>query len=164
MTQVTCYILILVALVPQLIYGDTRTIVYDCDIMPNICLNFCWAVYCQGLMLPLHGGLGVNPDQNRKDIGIEDPESAPLKKWRFNTRAPLNADKLAIAKSPDEYPLASSLEGGLAVLNNQPIGPSLRMATIAPVSFPLAGATGPAPIPGPQTNVLKGEQNCTLPE
>ena len=127
MKYTSSLVLASVTLVTQVVYGNIIT--YDCSQIPNICMNFCWAVYCQGLMTPLHGGANVNADQNRKDVGTDSgSKKAANEGWSFNTAAPVGSQARA-ATSPDEYPLASSNEGGVAALNNQNIGPSFRMAT-----------------------------------
>lgn len=82
----------------------TKTVTYDCGASgtPQICLNTCWAVNCWGLPETLHGGKGVDSDANRKSWGYG--QKSKWKQYIWN-----NDD----CSSPEEYPYASSKEGGL---------------------------------------------------
>ncbi|KAK8090541.1 hypothetical protein PG994_000046 [Apiospora phragmitis] len=92
-----------------------KGIVYDCSKTPQICLNTCWAVKCAGLPAGLHGGGNKDAkaskkkgEQNRIAWGYNSKPCAENSKhnkyWKNgNTKN----------TSPDEYPYASSKEGGL---------------------------------------------------
>lgn len=82
-----------------------KTVSYDCGPSgtPQICLNICWAVHCRGLPEDLHGGGGAAAVKNHRTewgYGYE----TKWKQYQWNNQA---------CTSPDEYPYASSKEGGL---------------------------------------------------
>ncbi|PHH67133.1 hypothetical protein CDD81_2902 [Ophiocordyceps australis] len=88
-----------------------KGVVYDCEKTPQICLNTCWAIKCQKNSETLHGGGQKDKsasskygDANRRKWGYG---SKPCdRQWKWTT-----PDNKA-ATSPDEYPYASSKEGG----------------------------------------------------
>lgn len=85
----------------------SKYFIYNCQKTPQICLNTCWAINCRGLPSTLHGGAGVSSGANRDAWGysLNSRTSWSSLKWGVNT-PPEN-------RSPDEYPYASSMEGGL---------------------------------------------------
>lgn len=80
-----------------------KTISYDCGPTgtPQICLNTCWAINCRGLPDTLHGGTGISGDAHRKEWGYGHKAKWAQFKWSTD------------CTSPEEYPYASSKEGGL---------------------------------------------------
>ncbi|KAI0172571.1 hypothetical protein GGR52DRAFT_545236 [Hypoxylon sp. FL1284] len=95
-----------VAAVVSLLAGSAlsqRIVTYDCTDTPQICLNTCWAVNCVGHPNPLHGGSQRAP--GRTEWGYNQ---GPCQNYGWAWTTP---DGKA-ATSPDEYPLASSYEGG----------------------------------------------------
>lgn len=81
-----------------------KTISYDCgpNGTPQICLNTCWAVNCRKLPETLHGGTGISDSAHRTEWGYGQKTKWASYKWG-------NGD----CTSPEEYPYASSKEGGL---------------------------------------------------
>jgi hypothetical protein len=79
-----------------------KTISYDCGPSgtPQICLNACWAQNCRKLPAVLHGGAGASGDAKRTEWGYGQKTKWAPYQWGTNT-------------SPEEYPYASSKEGGL---------------------------------------------------
>ncbi|EFY86447.1 hypothetical protein MAC_07525 [Metarhizium acridum CQMa 102] len=83
-----------------------KGVVYDCEKTPQICLNTCWAIKCQKNSETLHGGGQTKDnakkygDDNRKKWGY-DKDPCKKKGWAWKG-----------GNSPDEYPYASSKEGG----------------------------------------------------
>ncbi|TLD23127.1 hypothetical protein PspLS_07530 [Pyricularia sp. CBS 133598] len=82
-----------------LVQGKTNEVPYDCTRMPGVCTNHCWAVNCMGHPEAVHGGNDqVDVEKNRKD-------------WGYYTTG-LKALGDDVYSSPEEYPFASSQEGG----------------------------------------------------
>ncbi|KAK8080169.1 hypothetical protein PG997_007987 [Apiospora hydei] len=94
--------------------ATAKGIVYDCSKTPQICLNTCWAVKCAGLPAGLHGG-GNKDAKASKKKGTENRNA-----WGYGSK-PCDESKHnkywkngnVKNTSPDEYPYASSKEGGL---------------------------------------------------
>ncbi|GAB0133880.1 hypothetical protein EsDP_00002274 [Epichloe bromicola] len=88
-----------------------RTVKYDCEKTPQICLNTCWAIKCKRNAETLHGGGQKNAMESSKY------NSANRNRWGYSAKPCDNGwgwttpDKKK-ASSPDEYPYASSKEGG----------------------------------------------------
>ncbi|KAH9908393.1 hypothetical protein F4778DRAFT_776694 [Xylariomycetidae sp. FL2044] len=105
--------LTLIALVSQLLlqpaHGVSKTVNYDCTKVPQICLNTCWAQQCAGHSRDLHGGAS-NTGDTRAEWGYN---SGICKSQGYDwqtIKTPTHPSEYA--DSPDEYPLASSAEGG----------------------------------------------------
>ncbi|CAN8097501.1 unnamed protein product [Discula destructiva] len=78
-----------------------KTISYDCSDTPGICLNACWAQHCRGISGTLHGGGGAD-------------DAAKRTAWGYGFKTPgWKAYVNGVNTSPEEYPYASSKEGGL---------------------------------------------------
>ncbi|KID95392.1 hypothetical protein MAJ_08619, partial [Metarhizium majus ARSEF 297] len=90
-----------------------KGVVYDCEKTPQICLNTCWAIKCQQNSATLHGGGQTKAnakkygDDNRKKWGY-DKDPCKKKGWAWKG-----------GNSPDEYPYASSKEGGQSDFANK---------------------------------------------
>lgn len=92
-----------------------KGIKYDCEATPQICLNTCWAVKCAGLPAGLHGGGSKNARDSKKR------GTANRNAWGYGSKPCSASSKHAKYwkngkiknTSPDEYPYASSREGGL---------------------------------------------------
>lgn len=103
-----------------------KTVTYDCQTTPQICLNGCWAVNCAKNVSPLNGGgyrtaraARLGGDKKRREWGYG---SSPCKKggrWAWTApsitggprRNQYNRNRAAV--SPEEYPYAASRQGGL---------------------------------------------------
>lgn len=88
-----------------------RGVVYDCKNTPQICLNTCWSIKCKKNAQTLHGG-GQKDRKESKKYGDRNRN-----RWGYGSKPCINGwgwttpDKKK-ATSPDEYPYASSKEGG----------------------------------------------------
>ncbi|KAL5941077.1 hypothetical protein ACKVV1_005806 [Pyricularia oryzae] len=89
------------------VQGRNHHVVYDCTQTPGICKNFCFAVNCLGHPETLNGG--GNGPANRQAWGDGTVGATQLRK------APPVADDTI-----EEYPYASSLQGGIS-FNNIPV-------------------------------------------
>jgi hypothetical protein len=84
----------------------SKTITYDCKDMPQICLNTCWAWYCAKHPQVLHGGQQAN--------GQAADSNANRNKWGYSRVGWKSWQWGSDNTSPDEYPLASSMEANQA--------------------------------------------------
>lgn len=85
---------------------------YDCSKTPQLCFNTCWALNVVGHPQVLHGsgGSGAGSD-NREDWGYK---KGMCNKQSATWQCPDGYGNMVDCKSIDEYPFASSWEGGFA--------------------------------------------------
>ncbi|KAK8011047.1 deoxyribonuclease NucA/NucB-domain-containing protein [Apiospora arundinis] len=103
-----------VALLTMAVSAATaKSINYDCNDTPQICLNTCWAIKCARVSADMHGGGQTQAtskryrDNNRQSWGFGSrpcAKGSKHKKWWRNGKT--------VNSSPDEYPYAASREGG----------------------------------------------------
>ncbi|SAM82111.1 uncharacterized protein UBRO_04400 [Ustilago bromivora] len=77
--------------------AQAATLIWDCTRVPNICSNDCYAIQCAGKPTRLHRD-SANASINRANTACRSPNRC--------------AGKPADSNSCDEYPYASSQEGG----------------------------------------------------
>ncbi|KAM0331580.1 hypothetical protein ACHAQA_003259 [Verticillium albo-atrum] len=106
--------------------SKTKTVKYDCQSMPQICLNTCWAINCAKNVKTLNGA-GFKSAKDASDASDKKRQawgygSKPCKKggkWAWTAPAitggkhKTSYNKNRAATSPEEYPYASSKQGGL---------------------------------------------------
>ncbi|KAK2591573.1 hypothetical protein QQS21_010743 [Conoideocrella luteorostrata] len=93
-----------------------KEVKYDCKETPEICLNTCWAIKCQRNTPNLHGGGQKNAAASKK-YGLDNRN-----KWGYSKKpCAIGKGKFGRkgATSPDEYPYASSKEGGLGTFSKK---------------------------------------------
>ncbi|KAI1848699.1 hypothetical protein JX266_005558 [Neoarthrinium moseri] len=96
----------------MLVIAKNHDVIYDCSQHPQLCFNTCWAVNVVKHPNPLHGGGGSGAgSDNRKDWGYK---SSMCVKQNVHWDCENGLGGKDECVSIDEYPFASSKEGGFA--------------------------------------------------